>query len=178
MDMNRANEAREMTKKLSAMAERTGCAVILVGHMNKGSGAKAAYRGIGSIDFFAIARSVLLVGRVPNDSSIRAIVQIKNNLEKEGETMAFRLSDSGFQWLGEVDISADELLSGCSSTDKHKIAVEFLQNALSEGKEVPASSIFAQARSLGGSKRTMENVKQELGVKSIKSGNLWMWKML
>lgn len=92
--------------------------------------------------------------------------------------MAFRLSDSGFQWLGEVDISADELLSGCSSTDKHKIAVEFLQNALSEGKEVPASSIFAQARSLGVSKRTMENVKQELGVKSIKSGNLWMWKML
>lgn len=177
VDMNRANEAREMTKKLSAMAERTGCAVILVGHMNKGSGAKAAYRGIGSIDFFAIARSVLLVGRVPNDSSIRAIVQIKNNLEKEGETMAFRLSDSGFQWLGEVDISADELLSGCSNSDKHKTAVEFLQNALSEGKEVPASSIFAQARALGVSKRTMENVKQELGVKSIKSGSLWMWKM-
>ncbi len=177
VDMNRANEAREMTKKLSAMAERTGCAVILVGHMNKGSGAKAAYRGIGSIDFFAIARSVLLVGRVPNDSSIRAIVQIKNNLEKEGETMAFRLSDSGFQWLGESDISADELLSGCSSTDKHKTAVEFLQNVLSDGKEVPASSIFAQARALGVSKRTMENIKQELGVKSIKSGNLWMWKM-
>ena len=145
--------------------------------MNKGSGAKAAYRGIGSIDFFAIARSVLLVGRVPNDSSIRAIVQIKNNLEKEGETMAFRLSDSGFQWLGESDISADELLSGCSSTDKHKTAVEFLQNVLSDGKEVPASSIFAQARALGVSKRTMENIKQELGVKSIKSGNLWMWKM-
>ena len=177
VDMNRANEAREMTKKLSAMAEWTGCAVILVGHMNKGSGAKAAYRGIGSIDFFAIARSVLLVGRVPNDSSIRAIVQIKNNLEKEGETMAFRLSDSGFQWLGESDISADELLSGCSSTDKHKTAVEFLQNVLSDGKEVPASSIFAQARALGVSKRTMENIKQELGVKSIKSGNLWMWKM-
>ena len=51
----------------------------------------------------------------------------KTNLEKEGETMAFRLSDSGFQWLGEVDISADELLSGCSNSDKHKTAVEFLQ---------------------------------------------------
>lgn len=66
VDMNRANEAREMTKKLGAMAERTGCAVILIGHMNKGSGVKAAYRGIGSIDFFAIARSVLLVARVPD----------------------------------------------------------------------------------------------------------------
>ena len=133
VDMNRANEAREMTKKLSAMAERTGCAVVLVGHMNKGSGTKAAYRGIGSIDFFAIARSVLLVGRVPNDSNIRAIVQIKNNLEKEGETMAFRLDENGFKWMGEFDVSADELLSGGANADKHKIAIDFLQNILSDG---------------------------------------------
>lgn len=49
--MNRANEARDMTKKLSQLAERTGCAVLLIGHMNKASGVKAAYRGIGSIDF-------------------------------------------------------------------------------------------------------------------------------
>ncbi len=177
VDMNRANEAREMTKKLSAMAERTGCAVVLVGHMNKGSGTKVAYRGIGSIDFFAIARSVLLVGRVPNDSNIRAIVQIKNNLEKEGETMAFRLDENGFKWMGEFDVSADELLSGGANADKHKIAIDFLQNILSDGQEVPASSVFTQARTLGVSKRTIENVKQELGVKSVKRGSSWMWKM-
>lgn len=112
VDMNRANEAREMTKKLGAMAERTGCAVILVGHMNKGSGAKAAYRGIGSIDFFAIARSVLLVAKVPDDCSVRAVAQIKCNLAAEGSTVAFRLDENGFNWLGEYDISADELLSG------------------------------------------------------------------
>ena len=64
MDMNRANEARDMTKKLGALAEKTKCAIILIGHMNKASGNKAAYRGMGSIDFFAVARSVLLVGRV------------------------------------------------------------------------------------------------------------------
>lgn len=51
VDMNRANEARDMTKKLSQLAEYTGCAVLLIGHMNKASGVKAAYRGIGSIDF-------------------------------------------------------------------------------------------------------------------------------
>ena len=33
-DMNRANEAREMTKKLGSIAERTGCAIVLIGHMN------------------------------------------------------------------------------------------------------------------------------------------------
>ena len=59
MDMNRANEARDMTKKLGALAEKTKCAIILIGHMNKASGNKAAYRGMGSIDFFAVARSVL-----------------------------------------------------------------------------------------------------------------------
>ena len=34
MDMNRANEARDMTKKLAALAEKYQCAIVLVGHMN------------------------------------------------------------------------------------------------------------------------------------------------
>ena len=81
MDMNRANEARDMTKKLSELWQRNiKCAIVLVGHMNKAAGNKAAYRGMGSIDFFAVARSVLLVGRVEGEENIRAVVQIKNNL--------------------------------------------------------------------------------------------------
>lgn len=177
VDMNRANEAREMTKKLGAIAARTGCAVILIGHMNKGSGAKAAYRGIGSIDFFAIARSVLLVARVPDDSTIRAVAQIKSNLALEGDTMAFRLAENGFTWIGEYDISTDELLAGYSNSDKHKSAEDFLKKILSNGQTVPASSIFSQAKTIGVSKRTIENVKQELGIKSIKDGASWLWKM-
>ncbi len=177
VDMNRANEAREMTKKLGALAERTGCAVILVGHMNKGSGAKAAYRGIGSIDFFAIARSVLLVARVPDDSTIRAVAQIKNNLAAEGSTMAFRLDENGFSWIGEYDVSIDELLAGYSNNDKHKMAEDFLKKVLSDGQTVPALEIFARAKSIGVSKRTIENVKQELGIKSIKDGSSWVWKL-
>ena len=50
MAMNRANEARDMTKKLAALAEKYQCAIVLVGHMNKAAGNKAAYRGMGSID--------------------------------------------------------------------------------------------------------------------------------
>ena len=34
MDMNRANEARDMTKKLGLLAEKYKCAIILIGHMN------------------------------------------------------------------------------------------------------------------------------------------------
>lgn len=112
MDMNRANEARDMTKKLGALAEKYQCAVVLIGHMNKAAGNKAAYRGMGSIDFFAVARSVLLVGRVEGEPNIRAVVQIKNNLAAFGHPKAFRLSENGFSWIGDYDITADEVLGG------------------------------------------------------------------
>lgn len=68
-----------MTKKLGVLAERIKCAVILIGHMNKAAGNKAAYRGMGSIDFFVVARRVMLVGRVEGEENIRAVVPIKNN---------------------------------------------------------------------------------------------------
>ena len=42
VDMNRANEARDMTKKLGLLAEKYKCAIILIGHMNKAAGNKAA----------------------------------------------------------------------------------------------------------------------------------------
>jgi predicted ATP-dependent serine protease len=72
MDTNRANEARNMTKRLAAMAEKYQCAIVLVGNMNKAAGNKAAYREMGSIDFFAVARSVLLVDRVEGEENTRA----------------------------------------------------------------------------------------------------------
>lgn len=96
MDMNRANEARDMTKKLGLLAEKYKCAIVLIGHMNKAAGNKAAYRGMGSIDFFAVARSVLLVGRVEGQINIRAVVQIKNNLASFGHPKAFELEEGGF----------------------------------------------------------------------------------
>jgi len=64
VDMHRANEVRPIFKRLCTMADRTGCSIILIGHMNKAQGLKSSHRGLGSIDFRAAARSVLLVGRL------------------------------------------------------------------------------------------------------------------
>jgi len=70
VDMHRANEVRPVLKRLSVMAERTQCAVILIGHMNKAQGLKSGYRGLGSIDFRASARSVLIVGRLKSGDMV------------------------------------------------------------------------------------------------------------
>ena len=67
VDMHRANEIRPLMKRIAMLAEKYHCAVILIGHMNKNSNGKSSYRGLGSIDFQAAARSVLIVGRVKEE---------------------------------------------------------------------------------------------------------------
>lgn len=82
-DMNRANEIRPIIKRLADVAERTGCAIVLIGHLNKAAGTQSAYRGLGSIDFRAAARSVLLIGRVKREPNIRVIIHDKSSLAPE-----------------------------------------------------------------------------------------------
>ena len=109
--MNRANEARDMTKKLGSIAERTGCAIVLIGHMNKGSGAKAAYRGMGSIDFFAVARSVLLVGRIEGQPNMRAKEALQYEICAEVRVGTMETLDANIEAM-EQDLAEILRLSG------------------------------------------------------------------
>lgn len=178
MDMNRANEARDMTKKLGALAEKTKCAIILIGHMNKASGNKAAYRGMGSIDFFAVARSVLLVGRVEGEPNTRVVVQIKNNLAAFGHPKAFALSEEGFQWIGDYEITVDEVLGGIApKANKMELAKQMLRELAETQNAVLSNEIFDRAEELGISKRTLENAKKELGIRARKINNAWYWEL-
>jgi len=177
-DMNRANEAREMTKKLGSIVERTGCAIVLIGHMNKGSGAKAAYRGMGSIDFFAVARSVMLVGRIEGQSNLRAMIQIKNNLAAFGHPKAFELAEDGFHWLGDYEITADEVLGGMvPKASKLEMAKQFLREQAERTQKILSTEIIELAAQEGISKRTLETAKKELKIKAERCNNNWYWNL-
>jgi len=176
MDMNRANEARDMTKKLGALAEKYKCAIVLIGHMNKAAGNKAAYRGMGSIDFFAVARSVLLVGRVEGQPDIRAVVQIKNNLAAFGHPKAFRLSENGFEWQGDYEITADEVLGGIApKTNKYEQAKRLLRELAETSRMVSSTEVLEFAKEQGISKRTLESAKRELQIPAKRISNTWYW---
>ena len=178
MDMNRANEARDMTKRLGALAEKYQCAILLIGHMNKASGNKAAYRGMGSIDFFAVARSVLLVGRIEGEPNTRAVVQIKNNLAVFGHPKAFMLSETGFHWLGDYEITADEVLGGIApKANKLEQAKQMLRELAETTNMVQSNEVFEMADEQGISKRTLENAKKELGIRAKKINNSWYWEL-
>ena len=178
MDMNRANEARDMTKRLGALAEKYKCAIILIGHMNKGSGAKAAYRGMGSIDFFAMARSVMLVGRIEGQSNLRAMIQIKNNLAAFGHPKAFELAEDGFHWLGDYEITADEVLGGMvPKASKLEMAKQFLREQAERTQKILSTEIIEFAAQEGISKRTLETAKKELKIKAEHCNNNWYWNL-
>lgn len=174
VDMHRANEIRPIMKRLALLAERTGCAVILIGHMNKMGGAKSAYRGLGSIDIRAAVRSVLVVGRVKDEPTLRIVAHDKSNLAPEGKSIAFELDpDTGFHWKGYCETTVDELLCGNGSLlSKTSQAEKLLKDLLSEG-EMLSEEITTQAKELDISNRTLKIAKQNIGVKSFRKGDKW-----
>jgi archaellum biogenesis ATPase FlaH len=174
VDMHRANEIRPIMKRLALLAERTGCAVILIGHMNKMGGAKSAYRGLGSIDIRAAVRSVLVVGRVKDEPTLRIVAHDKSNLAPEGKSIAFELDpDTGFAWKGYCETTVDELLCGNGSLlSKTSQAEKLLKDLLSEG-EMLSEEITNQAKELDISNRTLKIAKQNIGVKSFRKGDKW-----
>ena len=82
-----------MLKHLGIIAEKHNCAIILIGHMNKASGSKSTYRGLGSIDIMAAVRSLIFIGKVRKDPTTRVLIHEKSSLAPPGETMAFKLGD-------------------------------------------------------------------------------------
>ena len=177
VDMNRANEVRNILAQLGRIAEKYCCAIILVGHLNKAQGNKSTYRGLGSIDFQACARSVLVVGRVKDKPEIRVVAHQKSSLAPEGKPIAFELSaENGFRWLGHYDISIDDLLSGISREKKSEQAENLITDCLSDGK-YPQQILLKKAQNAGISKRVLDEAKKSLGVKSIKKGSGWYWEL-
>lgn len=175
VDMHRANEIRPLMKRIAVLAEKYHCAIILIGHMNKNSNGKSSYRGLGSIDFQAAARSVLIVGRIKEEPETRVVCHMKSSLAPEGKSIAFRLDkDNGFEWIGEYDISADELLNGDGKGQKSRKAKEFLLEILADGG-MSQKKILEEATKRGIKGKTLRNAKSELEVDSVKRGNQWYW---
>ena len=177
VDMHRANEVRPVLKRIAAVAERTQCAVVLIGHMNKAQGLKSGYRGLGSIDFRASARSVLLVGRLKSGDTVRVVAQDKNSLAPEGASIAFELHpEYGFQWKGICDATVDDVLGGSGQVQTKTMQMEDELKRLLTGS-IAAEDILSHAKRMGISERTLMIAKKNLGVISEKRGGQWYWRL-
>jgi len=165
VDMNRANEVRPIFMRLGQVAQRTGCAILLIGHLNKVAGMQSLQRGLGSIDIAAV-RSVMFIGKLKHDPTMRILTHEKSSLAPPGVSLAFSLGDEGgFRWVGEYDITADEMLSGIEPQRETKTqqAKDLICTLLAGGKQVLSEDIDKAALERGIPGRTVRDAKRELG---------------
>ena len=165
-DMNRANEVRPIFMRLGQVAQRTGCAILLIGHLNKAAGMQSLQRGLGSIDIAAAVRSVMFIGKLKHDPTMRILTHEKSSLAPPGVSLAFSLGDEGgFRWVGKYDITADEMLSGIEPQRETKTqqAKDLICTLLAGGKQVLSEDIDKAALERGIPGRTVRDAKRELG---------------
>ena len=176
-DLIMATKARRLMKRIGLWATTYNCAIVLIGHLNKNEGSKGLYRGLGSIDVSAAARSVLQIER---SGDIRTVKQIKNNLAPSGVDFKFEIKqDTGFHWLGKDESKkAEETIEVPTfqslPKNKHELAAYLLKDLLENGIAA-ASEVKELMQKYDIGEKTMQEVKMTLGIRSVRRMRKWYW---
>ncbi|MDP9117744.1 MAG: AAA family ATPase [Actinomycetota bacterium] len=190
VDSHRDQDVRGVLSGLAAMAERTGCCVLLLRHLNKSAGGAAMYRGGGSIGIIGAARVGLLAAVDPEDDERRVLAGIKSNLAPLPAALSYQLVDSPdhgcarVQWLGTSAHNAGSLLSMPPRDDDERTerdeAAEWLTKYLVDsGGEAIAADVIKAANRDGIAKTTLHRARKRAGVTSTKDGfgGPWIWRI-
>lgn len=184
VDIHRANEVRPVLSRVSKLAEEHNVALLFIRHLSKARTDRAMYRGNGSIDFSAAARSILMVGKNPDEPEKRAIVQIKNSLLQCGDSIGFCIDGMGFTWTGKSDLTVEKMLGPKDNEDiGDRSAVDEARNFLEDMLEsfpVPSKAIFAEAKKACISAASIRRAKEHMNIKIFKEqgkDGRWMWKL-
>ena len=181
--MNNANETRAEFNHLIAVAKDTGCAIVIIAHMNKMKDTNPLYRTNGSIDIAGAARSILAITRTPNKEAPaeRYMVQVKSNLAPTGSAILFEVAEKGVDFISEMEMTAEEAFQSLAPkrgrpNDKEIKAKEILLEMLKDG-EMLSSDCEERLEAAGFKKSTIKKAKKKAGVISRKRGFLWYWSL-
>lgn len=181
--MSSARKIRKLMQRLNIWASTYNCAIVLIGHMNKKENSKELYRGLGSIDIVAAARSVLQVSRKDENSSIRYMKHVKSSLAAKGRDISFEIdADRGFQWLGCVGTAEGTAADNPGNTEdikplsKDEMLANLLIKKLADGP-VRATEIQSEFIEIGIGMKALKRVKKIVGIKSVRKQGQWFWSM-
>lgn len=181
--MSSARKIRKLMQRLNIWASTYNCAIVLIGHMNKKENSKELYRGLGSIDIVAAARSVLQVSRKDEDSSTRYMKHVKSSLAAKGRDISFEIdADRGFQWLGCVGTAEGTAADNLGNTEdikplsKDEMLANLLIKKLADGP-VRATEIQSEFIEIGIGMKALKRVKKIVGIKSVRKQGQWFWSM-
>jgi len=182
IDMNKANETRPFMARLADIAKARNVTIIALRHLNKADKDKAIFRGLGSVDITASARSGVMIGLHPEDEQTRVLVHIKHNLAERGTSQLYELEGGDktkgrvpkLIWRGESDLTADDLAHKANKVgrpnDASQAAEQFLLRALKGGAR-PIKDVVRDAERRSISDRTLRKAARTLKV--IKEKRNW-----
>lgn len=190
VNAHKDQDVRAALGPLMAMLDRTGCAALLVRHLNKASGSDIVTRGGGSIGISGAARMGMFVARNPDDDSRRVLAQSLTNLTPEQPSLGFWIESqpgsdvARIAWEDTpVRYNAEDLLTAASNEEERTErtdAADWLLDFLRDG-EKPAKMVYKHAKLDGHSERTLKRAKASVGVISTKVGygeeGQWVWKL-
>jgi putative DNA primase/helicase len=182
---------RAVLSPLADLAAEYGVAVLFVTHFTKSGKGSAISRVTDSGAFTALSRTFWAVVPEVEDGRTtgrKLMVQIKNNIGGQIPGLAFTFEDvrlkgdvatSRIVWDGEVELTADDALSGSASSEaspRLDRAVAFLSEMLAEGP-VLSAQIEAAASEAGISAPSRRRARERLGVTSYQVNREWWQKL-
>jgi putative DNA primase/helicase len=191
---------REALAPLAALAEERQLALLVVAHLNKGMSGDPLQRLGGSIGLPAAARSVLLLGRDPDDphgeqGSERVLAHVKSNFGKHATSLALQIKDvrdphqfppletARIVEMGKSPYKGSDLRGPTGVSELPPVtaeAVEFLKETLAAGPR-KARDVQAEADEAGIPWDTVKRAKKLAGVEVRKERGVpngrWVWEL-
>jgi putative DNA primase/helicase len=180
IDANSDQGTRAVLEPLAQMAEIVGASILIGRHWAKGAGTRvASERGIGSVAWGGVARSVLQVAEHPDDEKIRVLAVAKGNLAPKSEHLEFTIASKevslpggelvsmpSIVWGGTCALHIDDLgrkkLNGERQTVA-KTCEDWMVGYLAEHDyEVASSTLADDAKTAGYSFATMKRTREKL----------------
>lgn len=191
VNSHRDQDVRRALYPLAAMADRRGCCVVVLRHLNKASGGSPMYRGGGSIGIVGAARAAFMCGADPDDDSgqRRVLAPVKCNLAAEPPALTYRLVPDELlgcarvQWEGVSSHRAATLLSEPGDpderSDRDEAAGWLIEYLSRHGGEAKAGDVIKDARADGIAQHTLQRARKRAGVATAKAtfGGGWVWQL-
>ena len=184
-NMNREQEVRAVLMPLVLMASEYNVAVILVGHFNKMKDGDAITRQGGATALTGVPRVVWNFTKSsetegeclmssPKNAHLKSLrYKIVSKMVPLGDG---KVADVGVvEWLGEIDISAEDVLTELNAPDKKdkSAAREWLKDQLSDSKEHEANLLVrAGSAELKVSEATVYRAAKKLPITRRKDPNV------
>ena len=193
VDFYKANQVRPILSGLGSLAEEFSCSFLIIAHLGK-SGERSGFNKIlGTVDFGAACRSVMLTAREPSDPSVRYLCLDRSTSHEDKLAIKYAIegcelkmddvtSETARIGWGEVIREAYDEIVGRKpqQATKTQEVSDMLLSELSSRDEVPQRELEEKA----GSRSTLMRAKKLLedegySIRSRKDGltSGWVWSI-